>query len=196
MATGFRRFAGPAARRIAAGIVLAGLAIVAASPAFAQVSGGVLKAGTQVQLRFEDDVSSQTAAAGQLVHLVVDSDVRASGRLAVAAGTPVRARVLRAQPGGSNGRAGTLLLGLEAIELPGREIRMYGNVGSAAPNHEGAAAIVTGLLGPLAALAVRGGKVEIPRGTIVLGHVDENVELDALPHPGADVAPALSPATP
>jgi hypothetical protein len=68
----------------------------------------VLKEGTDVKLKFSDDLSSKTASEGDPVNLVLDEDLKVDDVVVVKAGAKATGTVTNAKKAGMMGKAGEL----------------------------------------------------------------------------------------
>jgi hypothetical protein len=80
-------------------------------------SGGVLKAGTMVQLKVPDDFSGK-ASVGQRVQLSVASDVRAGEKVAIPAGAWAEGQVTEVRDGGVAGKMAVKMLTVRGAKGP------------------------------------------------------------------------------
>ena len=71
--------------------------------------------GTKVRVRLDQQLSSETAAEGQLVQLSVADDIKFGSVVAIKGGTAVLGKVVSAVPGKNLGRAGKLDFSIDAI---------------------------------------------------------------------------------
>lgn len=101
---GFNRF-------VAAGTVLA-LALFTASLA---VAADAIPAGTRVQVRIGNSLSSGTATSGQAFDGTVATDVVVNGKTIITAGTPVKGKVTNAKSSGRLHAPGILTVRLTAV---------------------------------------------------------------------------------
>jgi hypothetical protein len=83
-------------------------------------AGGPIPAGTQVQVRFIDALSSETAKSGDTFHGTLEQPIVVNGRTLYAKGADVTGRVVRSHPSGRLSDPGELDLVLTSISSGGR----------------------------------------------------------------------------
>jgi hypothetical protein len=156
-----------------------------ASPAPAQqpaapappVSKLVLKEGTDVKLKFSDDLSSKTASEGDPVNLVLDEDLKVGDVVVVKAGAKATGTVSNAKKAGMMGKGGELNLRLEHLKAGDVRVRLRGSKGKEGEGKVGTAVALTVLFGPIG-LIKHGKNVEVKAGTPIAAYVDEDVALE------------------
>jgi hypothetical protein len=153
----------------------------------------LLKAGTELKLRFAQRVDSRTAVTGDLVELVLDEDVIVEGRLVARKGLRAIARVAEGKPEEKKRQpAKKLVIQLDYLLLGGRQVPVAGNVLEKAKTNAGtvvASGIVFGMIGVLAALSGR--HATIPEGTVIPAYIMNDVDVQTLET--ADRQPAPGP---
>jgi hypothetical protein len=161
---------------------------------------GVIPAGTELDVRLQSTLSSETATAEQRFEATTAMDVTQDGSVLIPAGSVVRGVVSSVKPAGRVDRVGSLTLSFDQITVRGRTYPMRGmaaqvfesggireEVGTA-----GAGAGVGGVLGGLiggvkgavlgavigagGAIAATDGKdVSLPAGSVVRVRLDSSV---------------------
>jgi hypothetical protein len=155
----------------------AAAATVASDTAAASRSKLVLKEGTDVRLKFADDLSSKTAAEGDPVNLLLDEDIKVGDVVVVRAGAKATGTVTNAKKAGMMGKAGELNMRLEHLKAGDERIRLRGSKGKEGEGKEGATVALTVLFGPIG-LIKHGKNVEIKAGTPLVAYVDQDTAID------------------
>ena len=139
----------------------------------------VLKEGTDVKLRFADELSSKTAAEGDPVNLILDEDLRVGDLLVARSGCKATGSVTNAKKAGMMGKAGELNMRLEHLTVGDQRVRLRGSKGKEGEGKVGTAVALTVLFGPIG-LIKHGKNVEVKPGTPLTAYVDEDVQLEPL----------------
>lgn len=137
----------------------------------------VLKEGTDVKLKFADDLSSKTAADGDPVNLVLDEDLKVGDVVVVKAGAKATGTVTNAKKAGMMGKAGELNMRLEYLKAGDERVRLRGSKGKEGEGKEGTTVALTVLFGPIG-LIKHGKNVEIRVGTPLAAYVDQDTPLE------------------
>ena len=138
----------------------------------------VLKEGTDVKLKFAQDLSSKTAADDDTVALVLDEDLKVGDTIAVKAGAKALATVSNAKKAGMMGKGGELNLRLEYLIVGDSRMRLRGSKGKEGEGRVGTAVALTVLFGPIG-LIKHGKNVEIKEGTPFTAYVDQDFAVAA-----------------
>ncbi len=145
-----------------------------AVPAAADSSGKlVLKEGTDVKLKFAQDLSSKTANDDDPVNLVLDEDLKVGDVTVCKAGAKAVGTVTHAKKAGMMGKGGELNMRLEYILVNDTRMRLRGTKGKEGEGKVGAAVALTVLFGPIG-LIKHGKNVEVKQGTPLLAYVDQD----------------------
>jgi len=110
----------------------------------------VLKEGTDVKLKFAQDLSSKTAAEDDPVNLVLDEDLKAGDVVVAKAGAKAVGTVTRVKKAGMMGKAGELNMRLEYLIVGDSRMKIRGTKGKEGQGKEGTAVALTVLFGPSA----------------------------------------------
>ena len=137
-----------------------------------------LKEGTEVKLKFAQDLSSKTATEGDPVNFTVDQDVMDGDTVVVRSGSPAVGEVSRAEKAGHMGKAGQLSVRLNYMKVGDKRVRLRGTKGKEGQGKTGTAVTLTVLFGPLGLLK-HGKQVEVKEGSPLTAYVDEDVSLPA-----------------
>lgn len=151
----------------------------APAPAAATISAGklVLKEGTEVKLKFLDDLSSKTAIEGDPVSLELDEPLKVGDVILVRPGAKAVGQITNAKKAGMMGRAGDLSIRLDHLIAGDARVRLRGSKGKEGEGKEGTAVALTVLFGPIG-LIKHGKNVEVKAGTPLTAYVDESIALD------------------
>ena len=137
----------------------------------------VLREGTDVKLKFADDLSSKTAADGDPVTLILDEDVKVGDVVVAKAGCKAVGEITNAKKAGMMGKAGELNLRLEHLTVGDTRVRLRGSKGKEGEGKVGTAVALTVLFGPIG-LIKHGKNVEVKAGTPLSAYVDEDAQLE------------------
>jgi len=136
----------------------------------------VLKEGTEVKLKFRDNLSSKTAAEGDPVNLTLDQDLKVGDVTVAKAGATAVGTISQAKKSGMLGRAGELNMRLDHLMAGDSRVKLRGSKGKQGEGKEGTTVALTVLFGPIG-LIKHGKNVEIKEGTPLMAYVDQDVEL-------------------
>ncbi len=149
----------------------------APGPAAAPSAGKlVLGEGSDVKLKFADDLSSKTANEGDPVNLVLDEDLKVGEVVVAKAGCKAVGEITNAKKAGMMGKAGELNLRLEHLTVGDQRVRLRGSKGKEGEGKVGTAVALTVLFGPIG-LIKHGKNVEVKAGTLLTAYVDEDAQL-------------------
>jgi hypothetical protein len=138
----------------------------------------VLKEGSEVKLKFSDNLSSKTATEGDPVNLILDEDIKIGDVVVAKAGCKAVGTVTNAKKAGMMGKAGELNMRLEHLTIGDENVRLRGSKGKEGQGKEGTAVALTVLFGPIG-LIKHGKNVEVKAGTPLTAYVDDTVSLPA-----------------
>ncbi len=133
----------------------------------------ILKEGTDVKLKFAQDLSSKTATDDDPVNLVLDEDLKVGDATVCKAGAKAVGTVTHAKKAGMMGKGGELNLRLEYLLVGDTRMRLRGTKGKEGEGKVGAAVALTVLFGPIG-LIKHGKNVEVKQGTPLLAYVDQD----------------------
>lgn len=140
----------------------------------------VLKEGTDVNLKFAQDLSSKTANDDDPVALVLDQDIKVGDAVVVKAGAKAVGTITHAKKAGMMGKAGELNMRLDYLILDDGRLRLRGTKGKEGEGKVGATVALTVLFGPIG-LIKHGKNVEIKQGTPLLVYTDEDKSVTPKP---------------
>ena len=135
------------------------------------------KEGTDVRLKFAEDLSSKTANEGDPVNLVLDEDIKVGDVVVARAGCKATGTITNAKKAGMMGKGGELNLRLERMKVGDQRVRLRGSKGKEGEGKVGTSVALTVLFGPLG-LIKHGKNVEVKAGTPLTAYVDDDVALD------------------
>lgn len=147
----------------------------AQTPATAPAANGalVLAEGTDVRLKFAQDLSSKTSNDDDPVNMVLDEDLKVGDVVVCKAGAKGLATVTHAKKAGMMGKGGELNIRLEYLIVGDKRMRLRGTKGKEGEGKVGAAVALTVLFGPIG-LIKHGKNVEVKEGTPLLAYVDQD----------------------
>jgi len=138
----------------------------------------ILKEGTDVKLKFAQDLSSKTAAEDDPVNLILDEDLKVGDVIVAKAGAKALGTVTHVKKAGMMGKAGELNMRLEYVIVGDARMKLRGTKGKEGQGKEGTAVALTVLFGPLG-LIKHGKNVEIKEGTPLAAYVDQDFTVPA-----------------
>lgn len=175
---------------------------VAAQPAPADPADGIrVPAGTEMDVRLAEPLSSATAKVEQKFEAVTFADVGIGGRVVIPAGSIVRGFVSSVRAAGRIERRGSLTLSFEELRVGNRTYRFRASVTQAIDKKVtedtariGAGAVVGAIVGGLIGggkgalmgvlvggggtmAATDGADVDLPAGTILRVRIDQPVDV-------------------
>jgi hypothetical protein len=136
----------------------------------------VLREGSDVNLKFAQDLSSKTATDDDPVNLVLDQDLKIGNTVIAKAGAKAVGTITHAKKAGMMGKAGELNMRLQYLIVGDTRLKLRGTKGKEGQGKEGTAVALTVLFGPIG-LIKHGKNVDIKEGTPLLAYTDENFEL-------------------
>ena len=136
----------------------------------------LLREGTEVKLRFAENLSSKNAKEGDPVSFVLADDIWVGDTLIVRAGAPAKGEVSHVEKAGLLGKPAELNVRLSYIKAGPSRVRLRGSKVKEAEGKSGTLGI---LLAPLG-LLMPGKQIEVTEGTRLSAYVDEDVNLPAM----------------
>jgi hypothetical protein len=107
-----------------------------------------LKEGTEVRLKFAQELSSKTASEGDPVNFILDEDIKVGDTVLVRAGAKAVGSVTNAKKAGMMGKGGELNIRLEHLKAGDNRIRLRGSKGKEGDSKTGTAIALTVLFEP------------------------------------------------
>ena len=155
---------------------------IGASP----TANAVLRAGTPIQLRMLEEVTTKKKAArvGQRFQLEVAAPVEVNGVEVIPAGSPAWGEITNVRNKGMWGKSGKLDARLLYVRVNGRQVRLTGAFDDKGVT--GTAGVVGALaLVPVAGFFMTGTSATLPKGAEIGGFIDQDVELEIADLPAA-----------
>lgn len=146
------------------------------SPSSEQAQSAVLREGTEVRLRFEDDLSSKTASEGDRFSLSLDDNITLANGVVLKAGYRGAGEVTHAEKRKMMGQAGELNVRIDYLRIGDTRVRLRGQKGGEGDSRVGTTVALTVLFGPLGLLK-KGKDIEIKRGQAITVYVDADAEI-------------------
>ena len=146
-----------------------------------------LAEGSDVALKFDQDLSSKTANEGDPVELVLDQDLIVNNVVVARAGSKAVGEVTHAKKAGMMGKGGELNIRLDYLKTGDARILLRGSKGREGDDKTGTAVALTVLFGPIG-LIKHGKDIDIKQGTPLKAYVAQDIALPAAP-------PAAAPAS-
>jgi hypothetical protein len=137
-----------------------------------------LKEGTDVKLKFAQDLTSKTANDDDPVNLVLDEDIKVDDVTVIKAGAKALGTITHAKKAGMLGKGGELNLRLEYVIAGDTRVKLRGTKGKEGEGKVGTAVALTVLFGPIG-LIKHGKNVEIKQGTPLAAYVDRDYSIAA-----------------
>lgn len=137
-----------------------------------------LKEGTDVNLKFAQDLSSKTAVEDDPVNLLLAEDLKIGDVVVAKAGAKAVGTITHSKKAGMIGKAGELNMRLQYLLVGDTHVKLRGSKGKEGQGKEGTAVALTVLFGPIG-LIKHGKNVEIKEGTPLQAFTDETYELPA-----------------
>jgi hypothetical protein len=181
------------ARRFASTLALAGAVCFAGAASAASVK---VPEGTEMRVRFDEMVTSKTAAQGDQFSITLAENVMLADGSVLPAGYKGVGEVTNAEKRGMMGKGGELNVRFNYIKVGDQRLRLRGSKGAEGKDAVGATVALTVLFGPIG-LIKKGKDVEIVAGQEMTVYADGDavVEVaDAAVVPAAAPAPAADPA--
>jgi hypothetical protein len=145
----------------------------APTPAPAAGAPLALTEGTDVKLKFAQDLTSKTANDDDPVNMVLDEDLKVGDVVVCKAGAKALATVTHAKKAGMMGKGGELNIRLEYLVVGDKRMRLRGTKGKEGEGKVGTAVALTVLFGPIG-LIKHGKNVEVKQGTALTAYVDQD----------------------
>ncbi len=135
-----------------------------------------LRDGTDVRLKFAEDLTSKTAAEGDPVAFVLDEDLKVGNVVVAKTGCKAVGEVTKASKSGMMGKAGELSIRLDYLKVGDLKVRLRGTKGKEGQSGTTGAVVLTVFFGPIG-LIKHGKNVEIKQGTAFPAYVSDDIVL-------------------
>lgn len=142
------------------------------------VQAHLLREGTEVGLKFADDLSSKTATTDDRVNFLLEEDLKVGDAVVAKAGSKAVGSITHVKKAGMLGKAGELNVRLEYLKVGDNRVRLRANKGKEGEGKEGTMVVLAVLFGPIG-LIKKGKNVEVKAGTLLKAYVDEDIKLPA-----------------
>ena len=136
----------------------------------------ILREGVDVSLKFDQDISSKTAAEGDPVAFILDDDLKVGGVVVAKAGSKAFGEVTKASKSGMMGKAGDLAIRLNYLKVGDFKVKLRGTKGKEGESGTTGAIVLTVLFGPIG-LIKHGKNVEIKQGTSLPAFVADDITM-------------------
>ena len=154
----------------------------ALTPASASPQTVVLKEGTEVDLKFAQNLNSKTAVKGDLVEFVLDQDLKVADAVVVKKGARVLGKVTEGKESEKKRGAHEVIVSLAYLKVGNAKVKLRGEIGGKPKANTNTTIGLTVLLGLSGYLIARSLKhFEIKEGTPLKAYVAEDLELPVLP---------------
>ena len=140
----------------------------------------ILKEGTEVKLRFAEDISSKTASTDDPVTLVLDEDVKIGDVIVARSGGKAFATVSLAKKAGMMGKGGELNIRLDNMKAGDTKVRLRGTKNREGQDKVGSAVVLTVLFGPIG-LIKHGKNIEVKAGSPLTAFVADDAKVSRAP---------------
>jgi hypothetical protein len=140
----------------------------------------ILKEGTDVKLKFAEDISSKTATADDPVTLTLDEDLKVGDVVVVKAGAKAYAIVSNTKRAGMLGKGGELNIRMDYLKADSVKIKLRGTKSRQGEDKTTSAIVLTVLLGPVG-LIKHGKDIEVKTGTPLTAFVGDDITLSPAP---------------
>jgi len=147
-------------------------ALLAAPPAPAVLTVKVPE-GTEVRVRFDEQLSSATSAAGDAFSITTDEPFTLANGTVIPAGYRGKGEVSAAEQKGMIGKPGALNLRLDYILIGDARVHLRANKVAEGKSGMRSIMVLTVLFGPLGLLK-HGSDVVIAKGQVITAFVDED----------------------
>ena len=182
----------PPVRTLAQGLCALSFCATLFAQAQPAVTGGsyVLREGSEVKLKFDQDLSSKTAAEGDPVNMVLAEDIKVGDAVVARAGDKALATVSHVKKAGMLGKGGELNIRLEHLTVGDIKVKLRGAKGKEGQSETGTTVALTVLFGPIG-LIKHGKNIDITQGTPFTAYVDNDISLP--PAAAGTATPAATP---
>lgn len=152
-----------------------GMAVDPTKP-ICSANGCLLREGTEVTLKFANEITSKTANDGDSVEFTLADDLKVGDNVVVKKDAHATATVSNAKKAGMMGRPGELNVQLQYLDAAANHIRLRGTKGREGESKTGTAVALTVIFGPIG-LIKHGKNVDIPAGTPLTAYIDQDIWL-------------------
>lgn len=136
----------------------------------------LLAEGTEVELAFDDDLSSKTATEGDAVPFVLTEDLKVGDVVVAKTGTKAVGEVTNARKSEMMGKGGELNIRLNYLKVGASRVHLRGTKGGEGSSGVGGAIALTMLVGVFGLLH-HGKEIKVQKGTALKAYVSEDISL-------------------
>jgi hypothetical protein len=136
----------------------------------------LLHDGDDVPLKFDQDLSSKTAAEGDPVNFVLDGDLKVGDVVVAKSGCKAVGEVTQAHKAGMMGKAGELSVRIDYIRIGPTKVHLRGSKGKEGANATTSTVVLTVLFGPIG-LIKHGHDIDIKAGSPLKVFVSDDTPL-------------------
>lgn len=147
------------------------------APALASAATVKVPEGTEVRIRFNDNLSSGKNSEGDQFSISLDEPVTLADGSVLKSGYRGKGEVTQAKKRGFMGQPGEMNVRLNYIRVGDTRVHLRGLKGGEGQASMGATIALTVLFGPLGLLK-HGHEIEIHQGQVITAYVDEDVNLE------------------
>jgi hypothetical protein len=138
----------------------------------------ILHDGDDVALKFDQDLSSKTAAEGDPVNFVLDGDLKVGDVIVAKSGCKAVGEVTQAHKAGMMGKPGELSVRIDYIRVGATKVHLRGSKGKEGANATTSTVVLTVLFGPIG-LIKHGHDIDIKAGSPLKVFVADDTPLPA-----------------
>ena len=132
--------------------------------------------GTDVPLKFAENISSKSAAVDDTVAMILDEDIKVGDIIVARAGAKAVATVSNVRKAGMMGKGGELNIRLESMKVGDTKVKLRGSKAREGDSKVGTAVALTVLFGPIG-LIKHGKNIEVKAGTSLKAYVADDIQL-------------------
>jgi hypothetical protein len=170
--------------RVAAALACA---VLVAAPTLASAATVKVPEGTEMLIRFNDNLSSGKNSEGDTFSISLDDDVKLADGTVLKHGYGGKGEVTSAKKKGMMGQAGEMNVRLDYVRIGSTRVRLRASKGGEGKAAMGATIALTVLFGPLGLLK-HGHDVEIKSGQTITAFVDQDAEIETPVAPPPEVS--------
>lgn len=167
----------PAAAAVVAPVAAVMPTAAVPAPSAPDASGKyMLRDGTDVNLKFAQDLSSKTSSEGDPITLTLVDDIKVGDVVVAKAGSKAIGEVTKAEKSGMMGKAGALNIRLDYLKAGDTKIKLRGTKGKEGESGVTGTVVLTVLFGPIG-LIKHGKNVEIKQGQALHAFIGDDIAL-------------------
>jgi hypothetical protein len=140
----------------------------------------MLRDGTDVSLKFDESLSSKSAAEGDPVTFILDEDLKVGDVVVAKSGSKAVGEVSNAKKSEMMGKAGELNVRLDYLKVGDFKVKLRGTKDREGESGTTATVVLTVLFGPIG-LIKHGHNINIPQGTALKAYVADDIALPPAP---------------